>query len=606
MEKYLLPKLDSIINHLNFKLLFDSLIPGLIAGLFSVIYCVSFAALIFSGSLATYLPTGIGLLLFTAVVVSGLVAIFSSFPPTVAAPQKTTAAVLALLANTIATTMPANASLEDKFVTIIAAIIFNSFLSGIFFWILGWFQLGKFIRFIPYPVIGGFMAGSGWLLLEGSFRLMTGISIHLTNLVNELPLLFEPNLLIKWIPGVIFAILLTVILPRYRHFLVLPSMLILSFIVDHGILILTETSIEVAGKNGLLLGPFPQVSEFRFFSIYALLHANWSIILSQFSSLAALCLINAIALLLNASGVELIAERDIDLNQELKVAGIATIFSGIGGGIGGFHSLSQCSLAYRLGGRTRLVGGVVSAVCLVMLLLGVSSLSLVPKAIVGGMLFYLGLELLVEWVYKAWFKLSRADYYVVILILLVVAAVGYLEGVGIGTLVATILFAVTCGQMEITKRTLSGSSYHSNVLRTPEQEQQLREQGDRIYIVELQGFLFFGTANKLLNNIRDRLEDPKHQPIQFLLIDFRLCTGLDTSAVIGFVKLKQITHRKYIHLIFVNLNPEYQKQLKQSGGLDIDDPLFHIFSDLDRGLEWCEQQIITFNPIEKKAVLSLA
>jgi sulfate permease, SulP family len=597
---------SKIINNLNSQHILNSLISGLIAGLFSVIYCVSFAALIFSGTLTQYLPTGIGLLLFTAVVVSALVAIFSSFPPTVAAPQKTTAAVLSLLASSIVTTMPASASLEDKFLTIIAAIIFNSFLSGIFFWLLGWFQLGKFIRFIPYPVIGGFMAGSGWLLLEGSVRLMTGVSIHLLNIFNEIPLLFKQNLLIKWIPGIIFGILLMIILPRYRHFLVLPLMLILAFIIYHSILLLTGISIEVAGNNGLFLGPFPQASGFQFFTISALIHANWSIIFSQFGSLAALCLINAIALLLNASGVELIAERDIDLNQELKVAGIATIFSGFAGGIGGFHSLSQSSLAYRLGGRSRLVGGVVAAVCLVMLLAGVSTLSLVPKALVGGMLFYLGLEFLVEWIYKAWFKLSRADYSIVILILLVVAAVGYLEGVGIGTLAATILFAITCGQMEIIKRTLSGSSYHSNVLRTPEQEQQLREQGDQIYILELQGFLFFGTANKLLNNIRERLEAPDCEPIQFLLIDFRLCTGLDTSAVISFVKLKQITHRKHINLIFVNLNPEYQKQLEQSGGLDIDDPLFHIFADLDRGMEWCEQQIITVDEGEQKPVLSLA
>ena len=598
-----------IVDNFNFQHTFNNIIPGLVAGLFSVIYCISFAALIFSGTLSPYLPTTIALLLFTAVIVSSFVAIFSSFPATVAAPQKTTAAVLALLASTIVNTMPATASLDDKFLTIIAAIIFNSFLSGIFFWLLGWFQLGKFIRFIPYPVIGGFMAGSGWLLIEGSFRLMTGVSIHpihLSNILNKLPLLLQPNLLIQWIPGVIFGTLLTVILPRYRHFLVLPLMLIFAFILYHGILFLTGTSIEVAGNNDLLLGPFPTASGFHFFTISALVHANWSIIFSQISSLLALCLINGIALLLNASGLEIIAERDIDLNQELKVAGIATIFSGIGAGIGGFHSLSQCSLSYSLGGRTRLVGGVVAAVCLFTLIIGVSSLSLVPKALVGGMLFYLGLEFLVKWIYQAWFKLSRPDYCIVLLILLVVAGFGYLEGVGIGTLAATILFSITCGQMEITKRTLSGSVYHSNVLRTPEQEQQLREQGDQIYILELQGFLFFGTANKLLNTICERLEDPKRESIKFLLIDFRLCTGLDTSAVTNFVKLKQITHRKHINLIFVNLNPEYQKQLGQSGGLDIDDPLFHIFADLDRGMEWCEQQIITVDEVEQKPVLSLA
>ncbi len=587
-----------------FKQLLPNLIPGLIAGMFSVIYCISFAALIFSGELSPYLSTGIGLILVTTIVVSIVVSALTSFPPIVAAPQKTTAAVLALLASTIVTAM-SSASAEEKFFTVIAAIIFNTVLSGISMWGLGWFKLGGFVRFIPYPVIGGFMAGSGWLLLEGSLRLMTGISVHLNNLPSKLPILFQDNLIMQWLPGVILGILLAVILPRFRHFLVLPAMLVTAFIAFHTTLALLGISIETAASKGWMLGSFPKGDLFQFVTISAITGANWPIVFNQLGSMAALCLINAISLLLNASGLELVAERDIELNQELKIAGIATLVSGIGSGMGGFQSLSQSSLVYRLGGRSRLIGWIAAAVCLVILLAGASIMSYGPKMIVGGMLFYLGLEFLIEWIYGGWFKLSRADYAIVVLILFIVAVVGYLEGIAIGTLAATVLFAINCSQIDVTKRKLSGSTYHSNVLRTPAQEKLLRELGDRIYIIELQGLLFFGTSNKLLMQIRDRLKDESRQIPTNILLDFRLCTGLDASAVLSFVKLKQIASKQQINLVFTNLSPVYLQRLQQGGCLQTDDKTCYNFPDLDRGLEWCEQQILVTSEETPTSNLSL-
>lgn len=578
--------------------------PGLIAGLFAVIYCISFAALIFSGNLSSYLPIGIGLMLLTAIIVSSIVSIFSSFPCTIAGPQDTTAAILSLVATNIVTLMP-GASRQETFLTMIATIIVSSVVSGLVFLGLGWFNLGKFIRFIPYPVIGGFMAGSGWLLFRGALKLMTGISLDLTKLHQQIPVLLAPELLIQWIPGLIFALILTIVLPRFRHFLVMPGLLIGAFILFYVVTSLLGIDKTMASQFGLLLGPFPKGSSLQFLTFTAATRAAWPIVFSQFGSIGALCLINTIALLLNASAIELVAKKDIDLNQELKVVGMSTIISSFFGGFGGFHSVSRSSLVYRLGARHRLVGWIVASVCLIMLLVGPSVLSAVPKSLVGGMLLYLGLEFLIEWVYRAWFKLARGDYFIVLLILLIVAFIGYLEGVAIGTLAATVLFAVTCSQIDVTKRTLSGSNYHSNVLRTPEQEKQLREQGDQIHIIELQGLLFFGTANKLLNSIRERIDNPNRQPVRFILLGFRLCTGLDASAVVSFVKLQQIASQKDIVVVFANLTPEYQQRLQQGGCLAPDDEFCRDFPDLDRALEWCEQQILTAQTEESK-VLTLS
>jgi sulfate permease, SulP family len=131
------------------------------------------------------------------------------------------------------------------------------------------------------------------------------------------------------------------------------------------------------------------------------------------------------------------------------------LISGLGGGINGFHSVGLSILSYRqLGARSRMVGVLIAAGMVMILLAGASMISLFPKLVLGGVTLLLGLELLVEWVYDAWFKLSKTDYFIVILILIVIATVGFLEGVGVGLGAAIVLFIINYSQVNVPKHTL--------------------------------------------------------------------------------------------------------------------------------------------------------
>jgi SulP family sulfate permease len=582
--------------------LLRSLTAGLVVGVLTVISCVSFAALIFSGNLSEYLPTGIGFSLFTATVVGAIAALMSSYPGTVASPQDTTAAVLALVASKIATTLSATASSEEMWLTVAGAIVFNSLVTGIFFFAVGWFRLGELIRFIPYPVIGGFLAGSGWLLVGGSISLMTGLTLEFSKLGQ----LFVAEQLLHWLPGLVFAVLLLVILHFYHHVLVIPGMVLGAIAIFYLVLLLTDTSIAQANVHGLLLGPFPEGGMWKPLNLSAITGANWLTIFGQIPNLATIWLIDIMALLLSVSGIELVVERDINLNHELKVAGIATFVSGLRGGIGGYQGLNESSLVYNMGTASRLVGLFSATVCAVILMLGASALSFFPKPIVGGMLLFLGLDLLVEWVYSAWFKLPRADYCIVILIVLVIATVGFLPGVIVGIIAAVILFAINYSQIGVTKHTFSGANHSSQVQRPINQSRLLRDKGEQIYILQLQGLIFFGTANKLLNQIRQRISDPQKEPVRFILLDFRLVSGLDSSAVMSFVKLKQIAFKEQISLVFTHLSANKTKQLQQGNAFYTENPLCQVFPDLDRGLEWCENQILETSKFRRGRFVPLA
>ncbi|MCY7323977.1 MAG: cyclic nucleotide-binding domain-containing protein, partial [Phormidesmis sp. CAN_BIN36] len=544
---------------------------------------------------------GTGLLLFSATVVSAIVTAFSAYPAIVGTVSEPSIPVLSLVARQILDQMP-NASFEEKLLTLTATIVINAVAGGIIFTLLGRFKLGGFVRYIPYPIVGGFLAGTGVLLVQGALHSIEGLDLHHLTLSAFV----EPNVLLQWVPGLIFAIVMFAVPQLIEHFLVIPGILAGAVILFYVALAVTGTSIEQAVDRSLLLQPLPPSGIYRFETIPALTQANWSVVVQQLPSLAALWLVESIALLLNASGIELAASRDLDLNHELKVAGVASIASGLGGGIGGFASSGENTLSHHLGGTRRIVGWTITGICLAMLLGGASLLSFFPKFILVGIPLLLALEFFYEWLYQAWFKFSRSDYAIIVLIVVVTGTVGYLPGIGVGLIAAIVLFVVNYSQLSVSKRVGSGAFQHSNVMRNSEELNVLDAEGEQIYILELQGLIFFGTANKLLTQIRDRIDHPTAIAVRFVILDFRLVSGLDASAVLSFAKLKQVATSKGVHLLFTDLSHEAMQRLKQGDCLEADDPFSHVFADLDRGLEWCEQQVLADSNLSELEARSLS
>ncbi len=556
-------------------------------GLLTVTSAVSFGTLIFSGELAPFMPFGIGLLLFSSVIISGVITALSSYPPIVATIAEVTVPIFSLISRQVVAAMP-DAPVEQKLMTVIATLIFNSFMTGVIFLGLGRFKLGSFVRFIPYPVVGGFLAGIGALLFVAAFQAVSGLNLQPFSLAA----FFESNVFWQWFPAVLFAAAMFVVPQRIKSVLVYPSILFGSIALFYVALMLFGIPIEQANDRGWLLNSVPAGGLYRFVTLQALQQADWSVIIQQIPTLAALWLISAIALLLHGNGVELVASRDLDLNRELKAAGVASLIAGVGGGVGGFLSAGENSLAYQLGARGRLVGWMISAICLAMLLGGASLLSLFPKFILIGMPLLITAEFFNEWLYEAWFRFDRAEYAIIVLIVLTTITVGFLQATGVGLVSAIVLFVINYSRLTVTRRTSAGAYHHSNVLRTSEELEILEAQGEQLYIVELQGLIFFGTANKLLNQIRDRINDDQLPPVRYVLLDFRLVSGLDASAVLSFAKLKQVAHQKQVHFIYTHISAQAKERLKQGECLDEADPLCHLFPDLDRGLEWYEQQIL--------------
>jgi SulP family sulfate permease len=434
---------------------------GLVIGLLEVIVAISFSALIYSGDISSFIGIGIGFALIGAIITGVVVTLVSSLPGTISGIQDAPAAILALMAAAIIASMPRDATSLDTFITVAVAIAVTTFICGIFLLGLGYFNLGELVRFLPYPVVGGFLAGTGWLLVVGSISLMTDITPSLV----EISTLFQVEILIRWLPGLIFALVLMVILNRYNHFLLLLGLVFGGFVTFYLVMWLAGFSILEASANGWLLGPFPEGNFFQSIPLSALADVDWTLISAQIGNMVTILIISAFALLLNISSLELVAKEDMDVNRELRAAGVSNVFTGFFAGLVGFQQLSFSAMNQKIGAQTRLTGLLAAAVCMVALVAGSAFIAILPKVVFASLLLYFGMTFLYEFAYETWFELPKADYFIILLILVVIATAGFLEGVVVGILAAVILFAVNYSKVDVIKHSLTGATYKSTIAR---------------------------------------------------------------------------------------------------------------------------------------------
>lgn len=195
----------------------------------------------------------------------------------------------------------------------------------------------------------------------------------------------------------------------------------------------------------------------------------------------------------------------------------------MGGGVAR-QSLSTSALQLRLKAHGRLVALIVIVICLLVLLNGASLLIYTPRALLGGLLMFIGLDLLDDWLIQGRHKFNRLDWSTVGLILVVIALTNFLVGIIVGLVVMMISFVFNSSRMRIFHRAMSGDEVISQVKRSLYHQRVLNEVGKQVYVLELQGFLFFGTANTLLEMIRRRVNE--QPPLRYMVLDFKRVNNL--------------------------------------------------------------------------------
>ncbi|MBT5861265.1 MAG: cyclic nucleotide-binding domain-containing protein [Alphaproteobacteria bacterium] len=571
------------------EILFPNLTAAVLIAVMNITLATSMGALVFSGDLAEHLSSGVALMLVGTAVGGVLIAALSGFKAVVSAPRSGLAPVFATMAAAVAISVgdqPGNVVMP----TVVAAILVATIVNGVALYFMGQAKLGSMVRYIPYPVMGGFFAGLGYLLAQGGLAVALGEAGDF----GEPSTLITGDALAHMAPALAFAVLFYGVEQRIKHWILLPAFLAGGLILFYGILAALGMSVDqAAAANWLPNLDTESVSYLPVLSLTELGLVHWPAVLEQAGFILVMSLISMIILLLDVSGIEIILNRDLDPNRELKAAGLGNIGTGLLGGTLGIQAASDTAFTFKLGGDRFLMILVYALIIGGALLAGPAPIAVIPTWILGGLLIYLGADFLVSWLWTARKSLPLSDYLVVLAILAVVARFGILEGVGVGIVLSIILFVHSYSKLSVIKASMSGAEHASNIDRHPQERSFLDERGENIQIFGLQGFLFFGTASRLLESIRARMEDEDRPPVRYLVLDFKHVDAVDTSAANSFSKLIQLCDRGGETLVFTGCSADVEEKLRELGGGEDDpDQATRIFQKLDEGVAWCEEKVL--------------
>ena len=497
---------------------------GWIMGAVIVIHCLALAAIVFSGPLLPFAVQGAGMMLFGGVVFCLLIGVTSSYPGVLAVPQEVPATVLGTLGAAVASGT-VGATPETTFMTMCALLVLSGLFTGLFFLAVGHFRLSSLFRFIPYPVAGGFFAGTGWVLSLAALSVMSGMALDW----QTLPRFLEPAMVWKWGPGAAYGLLLAFVMTRRGNLAIMMGSVVLVSALYHLGLAHLGISVENAKAQGLLLSGMPEGGLWPAFGFGDLGHVDWSVVASQVPNLLTVTLVTLVCLLVYLNGLEVATGVEVDLDREFRAAGLAGICAGAGGSAPGCHAFVFTLPCRMVGADTPWTGVTVALVLGLSLFFGSGILELLPMSIIGGLLLYIGVDLLDNWLIKARKRLHWADYAVIVLICVTIAVFGFIEGVGGGMLAMLTVFAIRLSRVDVIAEEFTGRQRHSARIRSVPDRIILRDRGDRLRAYRLRGYIFFGSAHPLVDHLKQPLG--KTPAPACILLDFAAVSGCDFSAV---------------------------------------------------------------------------
>ncbi len=393
---------------------------------------------------------------------------------------------------------------------------------GLFQIVFGIIKLGKYVRYIPYPVLSGFMSGIGVIIILQQIYPLIGLKspVLVVDMITQLPERITSGISLTALFLGLGTIAIIYIFPLITK--KIPSTLV-------ALVVMTIIALFCNMEEKLLIGSIPSGFPMPFFAKegISLSGLNWAEILKA-SVIPGLTLagLGSIDTLLTSVVADNITKTQHNSNRELIGQGIGNMISGLFCGIAGAGATMRTVVNVKSGGRSQ-ISGMVHSLFLLAVLLGLGSLvKYVPLSVLAGILISVGWGIIDFKGFKDLLKIPRADAVVLIIVFLLTVFVDLLTAVGIGMVIACVLFMKRASD-------LVEGGYSSSEMTNFDKESPWSDEGGipdemrhKIYIQRLNGPIFFGTITKFQNVMNDVPEDAKIVIIRMRLVSFMDQSGL--------------------------------------------------------------------------------
>ena len=364
-------------------------------------------------------------------------------------------------------------------------ILLTFFLGGIFQILFGLVRFGSYIKYFPYPVISGFMTGVGLIIILFQIFPFFGMSSPKSTIavLQKFPEIFsDANLAAIGIGLLTIAVYYG--FPKISK--AVPSTLVALIVAS-----LVAYFLKI---NVPLIGDIPSgLPELRVAGFFTIPSEAFGLILEFAIVLAALGSIDS---LLTSVIADNITKTRHNSNRELIGQGIGNAVAAMFGGIPGAGATKGTVININSGGKTRLSGAIHGSF-LLMVLLGAGSLAAyIPIPVLAGILIPVGLNIIDYKALKHLLKVPRADMFVLLLVLLITTFGNLIYAVGIGIVLASILFMKKIGDMADERSELKSLGESQPETPWADEQSLYAKFKNRVYINHLDGPLFFGFASR--------------------------------------------------------------------------------------------------------------
>lgn len=406
----------------------------------------------------------------------------------------------------------------------ISAVILTMSLAGIFCGlfqaIFGLIRIGKYVRYIPYPVLSGFMSGIGVIIILQQIYPIIGKKSPASTLdmIINFPAALADGVSVIALALGLACISLIVLVPKVTK--KVPATLV-------ALIAVTVVSLFTNLDSSLTIGNIPAGLPMPFFTKVQLDGIDWASVLEA-SLVPGLTLagLGSIDTLLTSVVADNITKTKHNSNQELIGQGIGNAVSGLFCGLAGAGATMRTVVNVKSGGRTQ-ISGMIHAVLLLAILLGLGSLvKYVPLSVLAGILITVGWGIIDFRGFKDILRIPKSDAFVMMVVFLMTVFVDLLTAVGIGMVIACVLFMKRAGD-------LVENSYSAKALDTFDKESPWEDEKDipeeirnRIYIERLDGPIFFGSITGFQRVMHDIPTN-----VKIVIIRMRRVPFMDQSGV---------------------------------------------------------------------------
>ena len=496
--------------------------------------------------------------------------------------------------------------------TALAAICVATLLQGAAYYGAGRLQAGEIVQFLPHPVVSGLLSSAGICLLGAAISITLGETVDrpwaastlqgadLDFIHHAFSLLAAKPLQLGAAAALALASLgLSAKLNSGAAFVVTVPLALLLFYTGVAIdaVVNNVGGTRSRGEleaSGWLFAPHAEQSPLdAIVWLNGLADVAWRRVLPPLVPYVSLSLICVLALMLQLLALEADADATIDVNAELRTAGIANLVCGGAGGCCASQSSAYVGALRRAGVVDRRVAIATQAMTIGVLLAGWTPFALLPRFILGGQLLAHGTLVCFEWSWSSRRRMDGRGRLVLYAMISATLFLGITQAVVIGVLVAATTAHLRLASLNALKYHLTSLSYRPPVSRPLAVQRFLHKHGAAVHMLGLEGFLHEGTAARLLRYAERTVT--RCRELRYLVLDLGQVQGVDPSAFGLLSKLRASLDASRVRLLLCALEPSAAPLLLGIAARDAE-PWTHgasgVFATLEAALEWCEDELV--------------